>query len=149
MNLFQTASFSFVLMTSVATSQEVMGVTADGRVGARCILGYLVEMQASRELCELGTPEQREAIDEAVSATTARLVDLGIEGFSADEVDDHRARTVNSARRAVVGFGSTAAFCSNIEMVQSKFSVEGLRGYIEAVTTSDVSAISLETCSQM
>lgn len=84
-----------------------------------------------------------------MSATTTRLVDLGIDGFSADEVDDYRARTVNSARRAVVGFGSTAAFCSNIEMVQSKFSVEGLRGYIEAVTMSDASTISIETCSQM
>lgn len=63
MNHFQTASLFFVLMTSAATSQDVMGVTPDGRVGARCILGYLVEMQASRELCELGNPEQREAID--------------------------------------------------------------------------------------
>lgn len=139
----------FLLTTSSVIGQDIVGVSPDGIVGARCLLGYLVEIQAARDLCQIGTTEQNDAIDQAVVATSNRLVELGFEGFSNEEIDAYRDRAARSGEQSVPGFGSVEAFCSNIEMVQSAFSVAALKNYSDVLETSDPDMISAKSCGQL
>lgn len=139
----------FLLMTSSVVGQDIVGVSPDGTVGARCLLGYLVEIQAARELCQIGSTEQNVAIDQAVVATSNRLVELGFEGFSDQEIDAYRDRAIKSGEQSIPGFGSVEAFCSNIEMVQSAFSVAALKNYSDVLKTSDSDLISVKSCGQL
>ena len=139
----------FLLMTSSVIGQDIVGVSPGGTVGARCLLGYLVEIQAARELCQIGSTEQNDAIDQAVVATSNRLVELGFEGFSNEEIDAYRDRAMKSGEQAIPGFGSVEAFCTNIEMVQSAFSVSALKNYSDVLETSDSDLISVRSCGQL
>lgn len=139
----------FLMLTSSAIGQDIVGVSPDGTVGARCLLGYLVEIQAARELCRIGSAEQNDAIDHAVVATSNRLVELGFEGFSDEEIDAYRDRAITSGKQSIPSFGSVEAFCSNIEMVQSAFSVAALKNYSFVLETSNSDLISVKSCRQM
>jgi hypothetical protein len=149
MKRFGTIVSLSLLMTSSIFGQDKLGTSPDGTVGARCLLGYLMEMQAARELCVIGSKEQNDAIDQAVVATSKRLVELGFEDFSEEEIDKYRDQAKRSMKQSVPGFGSVAAFCSNIEMVQSAFSADGLRDYMDAIETSKPDLISVKSCGQM
>lgn len=149
MGKFPTIVSAVLLMTSSVVGQDSFGVSPDGTVGARCLLGYLVEIQAARELCQIGSTEQNDAIDEAVIATSNRLVELGFEGFSDEEIDAYRDRAIKSAPQSVPSFGSVEAFCANIEMVQSAFSAAALKNYSDVLKTADPDLISVKSCGQL
>lgn len=149
MGILRTIVSVFLLMTSSVVGQEILGVSPDGTIGARCLLGYLVEIQAARELCQIGSTEQNDAIDEAVIVTSNRLVELGFDGFSDEDINAYRDRTTKSAERSIPSFGSVEAFCSNIEMVQSALSVAALKNYSDVLKTSDSDLISVKSCGQL